>query len=342
MLLLASTAATVVAAPAAALAQQATSDTANLVWTPTENLTLSLAPRYNHNVSSCSASAISELTPGLFYQGIPTFPAALTLRGVTFDKNNHFVRADDRIGGGNSDVFGTTARIDYDFGEGSVLKGHTLSSITSHDRWKMVDFQDIDGTDQPFLLGFPVAIPSGINSGAHIDGYFHADSWTQEFRLTSPGRHAVPLCRRPLVRQERSRPLPEPRPGAAAGPLPGPKHQRELLGLCQRHLGHHRQAGPDRRRRHQPAEDQLQVRQDHLASTAIGAATTHQLFGRSGYKGQAYELVSTFDARIAAQMPAPPETAKSYELGFKSSLLNRRVYFNAPSSGPTTRASRPR
>ncbi len=28
-------------------------------------------------------------------------------------------------------------------------------------------------------------------------------------------------------------------------------------------------------------------------------------------------------------MPVPPETAKNYELGFKSSLLDRRVYFNA-------------
>jgi iron complex outermembrane receptor protein len=49
----------------------------------------------------------------------------------------------------------------------------------------------------------------------------------------------------------------------------------------------------------------------------------------TGYKGQAYDLVSTFDARIAANMPVPPETAKNYELGFKSSLLDRRVYFNA-------------
>lgn len=152
--------------------------TAKLVWTPTDQLTVSLAPRYNHNVSSCCVSPISELTPGLNYQGEPAFPASLALRGITINKNNHFVRADDRIGGGNSDVFGTTGRIDYAFGDGSLLKGHTLSSITSHDHWKMLDFQDIDGTDLPFLLGFPVSSPSGVNSGASIHGYFHADSWT--------------------------------------------------------------------------------------------------------------------------------------------------------------------
>lgn len=331
--------------------------TAKLVWTPTENLTLSLAPRYNHNVSSCCASAITELTPGLFYQGIPAFPASLTLRGITFDKNNHFVRADDRIGGGNSDVFGTTARIDYDFGEGSILKGHTLSSITSHDRWKMVDFQDIDGTDVPFLLGFPVASPSGVNSGATINGYFHADSWTQEFRLTSPGdtrfRYVAGLW---YAKNDLDRFLNR-----------GPVLQlaRYLATSTNENYSAYANATWD-------ITDRLALTgggrinrqkisytfdKTIFASTAIGAATTHQYFGRSdeddaftgkigaqykitpdimtfatfstGYKGQAYDLVSTFDARIAAQMPVPPETAKNYELGFKSSLLNRRVYFNA-------------
>jgi iron complex outermembrane recepter protein len=331
--------------------------TAKLVWTPTENLTLSVAPRYNHNVSTCCTSPITELTPGLFYQGEPAFPASLTLRGVTIDKNNHFVRADDRIGGGNSDVFGTTARIDYDFGDGSFLKGHTLSSITSHDRWKMVDFQDIDGTDQPFLLGFPVASPSGVNSGAHIDGYFHADSWTQELRLVSPGqsrfRYVAGLW---YAKNELDRYLNR-----------GPVLQlaRYLAESTNENYSAFANATLD-------LTDKLSVtggarvnrqkisyRFDKtiFASTAPGAATSHLLFGKSdqddavtgkigvqykvtpdimtfatfstGYKGQAYDLVSTFDARIAAQMPVPPETAKNYELGFKSSLLDRRVYFNA-------------
>ena len=331
--------------------------TAKLVWTPTENLTLSLAPRYNHNVSSCCASVISELTPGLFYQGEPGFPATLTLRGITFDKNNHFLRADDRIGGGNSDMFGTTARVDYDFGDGSFLKGHILSSITSHDRWKMVDFQDIDGTDQPFLLGFPVASPSGVNSGATINGYFHADSWTQEFRLTSPGdtrlRYVAGLW---YAKNDLDRYLNR-----------GPVLQlaRYLAQSTNENYSAYANATWDLTERLSLTGGGRVNRQKIsytfdktiFASTAIGAATSHQYFGRSdqddaftgkigaqykvtpdimtfatystGYKGQAYDLVSTFDARIAAQMPVPPETAKNYELGFKSSLLNRRVYFNA-------------
>lgn len=331
--------------------------TAKLVWTPTENLTLSLAPRYNHNVSSCCASVISELTPGLNYQGEPAFPATLTLRGITFDKNNHFLRADDCIGGGNSDVFGTTARLDYDFGDDSPLKGHTVSSITSHDRWKMVDFQDIDGTDQPFLLGFPVASPSGVNSGAVINGYFHADSWTQEFRLTSPGqsrfRYVAGLW---YAKNDLDRYLNR-----------GPVLQlaRYLAESTNENYSAYANATWDLTDRLSLTgggrinRQKISYKFDKtiFASTAIGAATTHQFFGRSdqddaftgkigvqykvtpnimtfatystGYKGQAYDLVSTFDARIAAQMPVPPETAKNYELGFKSSLFDRRVYFNA-------------
>jgi iron complex outermembrane recepter protein len=48
----------------------------------------------------------------------------------------------------------------------------------------------------------------------------------------------------------------------------------------------------------------------------------------TGYKGQAYDLVSVFNAKEAAQMPVPHETAKNYEVGLKSSLFDRRVYFD--------------
>jgi iron complex outermembrane receptor protein len=48
----------------------------------------------------------------------------------------------------------------------------------------------------------------------------------------------------------------------------------------------------------------------------------------TGYKGQAYDLVSTFNAREAARMPVPHETARNYEVGLKSSLFDRRVYFD--------------
>ncbi len=48
----------------------------------------------------------------------------------------------------------------------------------------------------------------------------------------------------------------------------------------------------------------------------------------TGYKGQAYDLVSTLNAVEAATFPVKAETAKSYEIGMKTTLLDRRLTFN--------------
>lgn len=160
--------------------------TGKIEWTPTDNLTLSLAPRFNRNETTCCASPLTSLTPGLFYQGEPAFPASSLLAGIPIGPANHYIRNDTRPNGGDTKTTGATGRVDYHFDDSSFLKGHSFSSISSIDHWRMFDYQDIDGTDAPFLLGFPVAAPSGINSGAAIRGYFHAKSYTQEFRLTSP------------------------------------------------------------------------------------------------------------------------------------------------------------
>ena len=328
--------------------------TAKIEWTPTENLKLSLAPRFNHNVSSCCASAITELTPGLNYQGEPGFPATTTLRGITIGKNNHFIRADDRIGGGNSEVLGGTARLDYDFGEGSILKGHTFSSITSQDRWKMTDFQDIDGTDVPFLLGFPVASPSGINSGAVINGYFHAKSTTQEFRLTSPGtgrlRYVAGLWyakndldrylnRGPVLQLARY--LAESTNENYSAFANATFDLTDKLSLTGGARVNRQKISYDFHKtifvNNLPSRVDVfgKSDQDDAVTGKVGVQykwtpdiMTFATYS-TGYKGQAYDLVSTFDAKIAANMPVPPETAKNYELGFKSSLLDRRIYFNA-------------
>jgi iron complex outermembrane receptor protein len=91
---------------------------------------------------------------------------------------------------GRDSTYGATLRASYTLGDGQLLPGASLTYIGSFDRYQMHDYQDIDGTDAPFLLYFPVAAPSGIDSGARINGHFHARSITQELRLTSPaGQH---------------------------------------------------------------------------------------------------------------------------------------------------------
>src|ERR1700730_19147211 len=160
---------------------------AKLEWIPNDNLTVTLSPRFYRNESTCCVSVTTSMIPGLYYQGITQLPASYVLRGIPIGPDNHYIRMDYRPGGGDSRNIGGTARVDYHFGDTSILKEHTLSSITSDDHWRLLDYQDQDGTDTHFLLYSPLSKPSGIDSGAYQYGYFHTNSVTQEFRLTSPG-----------------------------------------------------------------------------------------------------------------------------------------------------------
>jgi iron complex outermembrane receptor protein len=323
--------------------------TAKLEWTPTENVTFSLAPRLNINHSTCCVSPITSLTPGLFYQGEPGFPASSVLAGIPIGPDNHFIRNDTRPSGGDSKTYGGTGRIDYNFSDDSVLKGHTFSSITSADKWRMFDYQDIDGTDVPFLLGFPVANPSGINSGASIRGSFHAESRTQELRLTSPGETRLRyvgglwyahndldrfLDRGPVL--QLSRYLAQSTNTNYAAYTQATYDLTEKLSL----IGGAR----FNRQKIDYVYDRYTVTPNlHLSGANQESAITKRVGVQykwtpdvmtfatfsTGYKGQAYDLVSTFDARSASQMPVPHETAKNYELGIKSTLFDHRVYLNA-------------
>jgi len=322
--------------------------TGKIEWTPTDNLTLSLAPRFNRNQSTCCVSPITSLTPGLFYQGEPQFPASTVLAGIPIGPENHYIRNDTRPSGGDSKTTGGTGRIDYQFGDASILKGHSFSSITSADHWRMFDYQDIDGTDAPFLLGFPVANPSGINSGAAIRGYFHARSVTQEFRLTSPGdtrlRYVTGLWyakndldrflgRGPVLQQAKYLAVSSNTNYSAYANatydltekfalLAGLRFNKQKIDYTFDNFN----TNPNQHFSGANQENSVTGKGgiQYKWTPDIMTFATYS----TGYKGQAYDLVSTFNARTAAQMPVPHETAKNYEVGLKSSLFDRRVYFD--------------
>lgn len=319
--------------------------TGKIEWTPTENLTVTLAPRFNRNESTCCVSPITSLTPGLFYQGITQLPASQVLEGIPIGPDNRFVRNDAR-GGGDSEVAGGTVRLDYNFDAG-LLQGHTLSSISSLDNYRMIDYQDIDGTDSHFLLYFPVAAPSGIDSGAIIKGYFHAKSVTQEFRLVSPDaarlRYVAGLW---YANNDLDRFLDRgPVLSAARYYAASTNTNYSLYAQANYDLTEKLSLIGGARLNRQEIDyqfDNLLLDQHFNGADEEDAVTGKAGFQyqwtpevmtfltySSGYKGQAYDLVSTFNARIAAQMPVPHETADNYEIGIKSTLFDRRLYLNA-------------
>jgi len=212
----------------------------------------------------------------------------------------------------------------------------------------MFDYQDIDGTDSSFLLGFPVASPSGINSGAAIRGYFHAKSVTQEFRLTSPGNTRLRyvtglwyakndldrfLGRGPVLQQAKYLAVSSNANYSAYANatydltaklalLAGLRFNKQKIDYTFDNFN----TNPNQHFSGANQENAVTGKGgiQYKWTPDIMTFATYS----TGYKGQAYDLVSTFTARTAARMPVPHETAKNYEVGLKSSLFDRRVYFD--------------
>jgi len=319
-----------------------------LQWLPTDNFTFTLSPRFNRNESTCCSSPITSVVPGLYYQGAKQLPESVVLKGIPVGPHNQYVDMDYRNGGGDTRLYGATAKADYNFSDSSFLKGYTLSSISSYEHWRMFDYQDTDGTAVPFLLYYPLPKPSGIDSGASQHGFFHATGTTQELRITSPGdtrfRYVAGLW---YAKNVLNRYL-------FKGPVlnyvgylgshdninyagffnatfdltdklslvGGYRHNLEKID----YVFDNYTSNPTR---HFSKADQewSNTGKAGLEYKWTPDIMTYATFS-TGYKGQAYDLVSTFDAKEAAKMPVPHETAHSYEVGIKSSLFGRRMYLN--------------
>ncbi|NJO13503.1 MAG: TonB-dependent receptor [Gammaproteobacteria bacterium] len=159
--------------------QQDTTVRGKLVWTPRADLTVTLSPYYTETDASCCAAAEYFVTPGATTGGAATGPARIPasqfLAGITPSTRNRVARMDVDARG-NAEDYGGGLKI------AKQLGGFTLASITSYDRYTLVDRQDTDSTDIDFSVFQPISPPGGSANG----GFFNINSTTQEFRLTSP------------------------------------------------------------------------------------------------------------------------------------------------------------
>ena len=322
--------------------------TGKLQWTPNDNLTVSLEPRTNWNHSTCCVGPITSLTPGLYYQGETQFPESVVLKGIPVGPTNHYVDMDYRDGGGDSRTSGVTGRVNYHFDDSSFLKNYDFASISSTDHWLMHDYQDQDGTAVPFLLDYPLSAPSGIDSGAYQYGFFHANSVTQEFRLTSPSQSRIRYVTGLWYAHNALNRWLWKGPVLNATEYLGVTHNTNysLYGQATLDLTNKLSLIGGARRNLQKLDytfityylqPNLHFGQANQEWSNTGRAGleyhwTPDIMSfatwSTGYKGQAYDLVSTFNAKEAAQMPVPHETARNFEVGLKSSLLDQRVYFD--------------
>ncbi|MGO4470273.1 TonB-dependent receptor domain-containing protein, partial [Pseudoduganella sp. RAF53_2] len=295
-------------------------------------------------------------SPGGIYRNAPQLPVSLVLAGINIGPDNRSVRNDYPTGGKFHDI-GAGLKLDWTFGDGSPLAGHTLSSISSFDKYHMDDYQDNDNTDVdilPFLL-LPNGQPTGMHGGLYQYGFFNVRSTTQEFRLTSPDKGAIRYVaglwygRNALTRELTKVPLIQ-----AYGTSYGADAYNinkavfgqgswDFLPNTSLTLGARynlEDTGYNFRRYTVPPQafalTEFYTKNDSNNSRTGKIGLEHRFnpdtmvyaMASTGHKGVAYDLTSGFTAATAALPAVPPESARSYELGLKQSLLNNRLMYS--------------
>jgi iron complex outermembrane receptor protein len=328
-----------------------------LEWQPMDQLTLTLTPHYNRTEKFCCSTAYSYMSPGGIYRNAPQLPASLVLSGINIGPGNRDVRNDYPTGGKFHDA-GAGVKLDWAFDENGPLAGHTLSSISSYSKYHMDDYQDNDNTDIDILpfLTLPNGQPTGMHGGLYQYGYFDVKSTTQEFRLTSPDKGALRYVvglwygKNELTRELTKAPLIQAYGtsyGADAWNISkaiygqGSWDFRPDTSLIVGGRYNDEDTGYNFRRYTVPpqafAMTEFYTKSDNDRSRTGKLGLEHRInkdamvyaMASTGHKGVAYDLTSGFTAATARLPAVRPESAKSYEIGLKQSLLDNRAMFSA-------------
>jgi iron complex outermembrane receptor protein len=148
-----------------------------LLWEPESNASIIASPYYVRTKSTCCAPAQYQLSPGVtFARG--RIGQNVILAGIVPSSQNRLTRVDVDSKGDSTD-YGTGVKAAYAFDGGP-----TIASISSIDRYKLVDLQDTDSSAFDFRTVAPTAPAGGSANG----GFFKVTTFTEELRLTSPDR----------------------------------------------------------------------------------------------------------------------------------------------------------
>jgi iron complex outermembrane receptor protein len=323
-------------------------------WTPSETVTVTLSPHYNHTVMNCCVQPLTSMTPGGQWglppvlPGSPALPANLLLGGIQIGPGNVSVRNDYPTGGTFHD-YGSGLKVDYAPEGDSFLAGHILSSITSYDKYHMNDYQDGDGTDWSVM---PYVVPNGPYTGGLIQyGSNDVKSVTQEFRITSPDKQRLRYVaglwygKNNLARALRREPV---QPYSvdfstnaynttyavygqgtfdvtdSTSLVAGLRLNREDTGFTLT-----KNANPPAA----PTQTGYWFMDNSEKSVTGRVGLEHRLnkdvmvYGMysTGRKGLAYDLTSGFSDAQFKNQPVPGEKAKNFEVGMKAMLLDNRA-----------------
>lgn len=297
-----------------------------LQWDATDALSLTLGLNYSEGTAT-SVAAFSRMSPAARLRGNPAATADVTMPGVVPGEDNHKISHNvDPMA--QSDGFGQSLKVTYDF-----ANDFTLMAITSHDEFQLDDRLDVDRTSYAPIDNFQ-------------SGRFGADVITQEIRLLSPSdsdfRYTVGLFYgdNDLTRRFQRGPVFS---LANWNATAGSKVQA-VFGQADWTFLPNTTATIGLRGQDEEIDYTFLDIQNSgfFAGSSDDQATTYRvglrhefsddlmLFGShaTGHKGQTYDLTTGFNAARAAAGPVDPEKSKSYEIGLKSRLLDRRMVLN--------------
>lgn len=297
-----------------------------LLWEATDALTVTLGLNYSEGEAT-AVSPLSLLSPAARLRGNPALSSNVTMPGIVASDDNLRISHDvDPLA--RSDGFGQSLKVSYDF-----ANDFTLTSITSNDEFQLDDRLDVDRTSYAQLNNFQ-------------GGRFGADVVTQEFRLLSPADSDIRYTLgafygdNDLTRRFSRGPLFSlanwyATAGSTVKAVFGQADWTFLPGTTATLGARYQDEKIDYTFNDIQNSASFAGSSDDEASTyRIGLrhefTDDFMLFisHATGHKGQTYDLTTGFNAARAAAGPVDPETSKSYEIGFKSRLLDRSMVLN--------------
>ena len=307
-----------------------------LVWNATDALDITLIADYLKQEIDGPAGTHIRINPTATLFGLPQYPLSTVFARIHPGEGNTKVMLDDSPFN-DSETRSGILKLNYQIGE------HTLTSITSHQKWEY-DFQeDLDGTNIDVMTVFT---GGRVHGGLIHGGPFKSTQFTEDLRLTSPSSTTFEYLLGLFYADSRTDRTFVRGPVIYRADWNASAGSESLAAFAQAtyHLTDTtRLSGGMRFNR-----EKIDVRfRDKLAAGGTGAtyrgdetqdavtgklALQHDLsdevmvFGSAstGYKGQGYDITSGFN-QASADHPVGEETSTSWELGVKGMFFERRL-----------------
>lgn len=307
---------------------------AKLHFEPSSDFDATLIGYYNKTRTDCCSFVTIERTPGVT-SSFGT-PSSVSLAGITPGKDNFAVRIDP-FQTADSESYGGSLAMNVALGR------HTLTQIFAMAHYNSQDLSDFDGAFGP---GF--GQPNGLTQG----GDFKGDTLSHELRFTSPSGNPLQyVVGTYYSRNNNQRTFVRPGPIANANwagrttsetvavfgqadweimqgtkLIAGLRWNKEDISFRYQRFNSNGGNPPfatGGSTSDSVITGKFGIQQD-LADDVMAFATYSR-----GYKGQGYDLTSSFVRPThPASRPIQPETADAYEVGLRSSFLDRRVTLN--------------